>query len=158
MNHTESSISHLHRREIQAPIAACLIRAFAHELGWEKALEITSAAIQKDARQTGEKLAEQMGGNSLAELRRVVEEVWSGDAAVEIRWLAADESKLDFDVTRCHYAEMYEAKGMKDLGFCLSCRRDGAFAEGFNPRIRLSRTQTIMEGAAFCDFRFTMNL
>ncbi len=32
--------------------------------------------------------------------------------------------------------------------------RDEALIEGFNPEIKLHRTQTIMEGATFCDFRF----
>jgi hypothetical protein len=34
--------------------------------------------------------------------------------------------------------------------------RDFALVEGFNPKINLTRTQTIMEGADYCDFRFTM--
>jgi hypothetical protein len=149
-------VSHLQRREIQAPIAACLIRGFAEALGREQALAIASAAIQEDARTAGRALAAQMGGNSLADLRRVVETLWAGDEAVALRFSEDSESRLSFDVTRCRYAEMYEAMGMRDLGFCLSCRRDGAFAEGFNPRITLTRTQTIMEGAAFCDFRFAL--
>jgi hypothetical protein len=45
---------------------------------------------------------------------------------------------------------------MKDLGAILSCGRDGALGDGFNPRMRLVRTQTIMEGAGHCDFRYTM--
>jgi L-2-amino-thiazoline-4-carboxylic acid hydrolase len=32
--------------------------------------------------------------------------------------------------------------------------RDGAFFEGFDRRIRLTRTQTIMGGASHCDFRY----
>ena len=41
-----------------------------------------------------------------------------------------------------------------DLGASLSCQRDFSLVEGFNPAIRLTRTQTLMEGAPFCDFRF----
>ena len=44
------AISHLQRREIQAPIAACLIHGFAEALGQAKALEIATAAIREDAR------------------------------------------------------------------------------------------------------------
>ena len=49
---------------------------------------------------------------------------------------------------------MYRALGMADLGASLSCCRDFALVEGFDPTIRLARTQTLMEGAPFCDFRF----
>lgn len=33
-------------------------------------------------------------------------------------------------------------------------RAAGSMIEGFNPKITLTRTQTIMEGATHCDFRF----
>lgn len=150
------AVSHLQRRELQAPVAACLIREFAKAMGQEAALEIAMQAIREDARQSGRALAKQFGGNGLAELGKVVKEVWSEGEAVSIRLLEESAERLSFDVARCRYAEMYEEHGMKELGSCLSCSRDGAFMEGFNPRIRLSRTQTIMEGAPYCDFRFTL--
>ncbi len=50
--------------------------------------------------------------------------------------------------------------GAADLpGFAraLSCNRDGAFCEGFNPAIKLERGQTIMQGASHCDFRYSVS-
>jgi hypothetical protein len=38
----------------------------------------------------------------------------------------------------------------------LSCARDYALIEGFNPDVSLKRTQTIMEGATHCDFRYCL--
>lgn len=54
----------------------------------------------------------------------------------------------------CGYAKMYERLGIQDLGYLLSCSRDASFMDGFNPEIELIRTQTIMEGAEYCDFRY----
>jgi hypothetical protein len=51
---------------------------------------------------------------------------------------------------------MYRTLGLADLGASLSCQRDYALTEGFNPTIQLVRTQTIMEGASHCDFRFRL--
>ncbi len=149
-------ISQLARREIQAPLAACLIRAFADELGEERALQIASQAVQADAASAGKAVAGSLGGNSMKELARVVRELWAADEAIAFRILEESDRKLAFDVTRCRYAEYYEREGMLDLGFCLSCSRDEAFTLGFNPRIHLTRTQTIMQGQPVCDFRFTL--
>ncbi len=66
------------------------------------------------------------------------------------------EESFAFDVTRCRYAEMYRSLGMEDLGATLSCNRDGALIEGFNPNVEFTRTQTIMGGADRCDFRFSL--
>ena len=41
-----------------------------------------------------------------------------------------------------------------DLAFLPVCSLDFPFAEGFGPDIKLMRTQTIMQGASHCDFRY----
>ena len=74
--------------------------------------------------------------------------------ALEIELIEKSAERLDFNVVRCRYAEMYRALGLADLGSSLSCQRDFALVQGFNPEIQLTRTQTIMDGAPFCDFRF----
>jgi len=82
--------------------------------------------------------------------------LWSRDDALTLDLLESTPEKVSMNVTRCRYAEMYQELGMADLGFTLSCGRDFAMVEGFNPKIKLERTQTIMEGADHCDFRFTL--
>ncbi len=64
------------------------------------------------------------------------------------------DSEFHFNVTRCRYAEMYRDMGLAELGAVLSCNRDGAFCEGYDPRLQLQRTQTLMGGASHCDFRY----
>ncbi len=148
------AISNLVRREIQTPVAACLLRGFVEALGYEQAMHIAEAAIQDDGRRAGKMMAERIGGNTMADLLRVVREIWAEDEALELDVLEVNEERLSFNVTRCRYAELYERLGVKEFGYCLSCNRDEPLTKGFNPRIRLVRTQTIMEGANFCDFRF----
>jgi hypothetical protein len=65
-----------------------------------------------------------------------------------------DETHFGFNVTRCKFVEMYEEMGARDLGFLLSCNRDFAMFEGMAPELAFERTQTRMQGAAFCDFRY----
>ena len=70
--------------------------------------------------------------------------------------LEQSDERLTFNIRRCRFAEMYRALGIPELGTLFSCNRDFALAQGFNPEIVLTRTQTIMEGALFCDFRYTL--
>jgi hypothetical protein len=51
---------------------------------------------------------------------------------------------------------MYRAMGLGHIGHLLSCNRDGTFAEGFEPALTLGRTQTIMQGAKRCTFRYRL--
>lgn len=151
-------ISHLICRKIQAPLVSSLIREFIHEIGEERALEISRRVIERDAVQSGRSLADKYSGNSLKEMRLIVEEVWAEHGTMMIENLHLDEKMLSFDVTRCGYAEAYRQMGIDDLGVLLSCCRDFAFMEGFNPDIELVRTKTLMEGHECCNFTYVKKI
>ncbi len=153
---SEMKITHQKCREIQAPIVSSLIYGFAREIGYEKAIEIAKNVIGEDAVASGKKSAQAYSGNTIAELSKIVKEVWAKDNALTLEMLKENETTLFFDVTHCEYAQMYEKMGIKDIGFFLSCNRDFSFMKGFNPQIELRRTKTIMEGAECCDFRFSL--
>jgi L-2-amino-thiazoline-4-carboxylic acid hydrolase len=143
----------LQQREIEAKIVGPLIRGFAAEIGTEKALEVVRKVIVNLAHEAGADLAERLGEASLEAFARGIDR-WKEGGALEIDILEQSADRLDFNVTRCKYAEMYRALDLADLGGSLSCQRDFALIEGFNPDITLERTQTLMEGASHCDFRF----
>lgn len=144
------------RREIEARIAGPLINAYAKELGKARAVEIASEVIQTLAEESGASLAKSCGGDTLGHLAEGTKR-WSAGGALERDVLAQSERSYDFDIVRCGYAEMYKSLGLADLGFVLSCGRDGKMYGGFNREIRFERTQTIMQGASHCDFRLSLD-
>ncbi len=150
---TLNEIGVLKRREIEARILAPLIDAFAAEFGRDRVVEIARRVIVQIAQEQGKALAQQTGGSSLRHFAMSKANWVKGDA-LTIEVLRADDTAYDFNVTRCRYAEMYRALGIPELGAVLSCGRDFALGEGFNPDLKLTRTQTIMEGAPCCDFRY----
>jgi len=150
-----TGISILERREIEARIVGPLIRALCDELGSESALALVRRVIQRLGEESGTELAKDLGEASLDAFAKGLER-WRRNGALEIEVIEHTADRYSFNVTRCRYAEMYQALGMRDLGGALSCQRDHALIDGFNPNIKLTRTQTIMEGKSFCDFRFTM--
>jgi len=143
----------LTRREVEARILKPIIEALGDSFEKKEVLRVVAQTIITIARQQGAELAEAMGGNSSSHFRESLD-YWTQNSALEIVTHRHDETRLDFDVTRCRYAEMYRSLGMPELGKLLSCNRDFALIEGFNPAARLTRTQTIMEGASHCDFRY----
>ncbi len=143
----------LTRREVEARLLAPLVEALSDEFGRERVVTVLRDAIIRIAREQGLHLAQSMGGDSLNEFAACLK-FWTQDNALEIDVLAQDGERFDFNVTRCRYAELYRSLGIPELGAVLSCNRDWALLQGFNDDIKLERTQTIMEGAAYCDFRY----
>jgi hypothetical protein len=150
-----SQVSLLTRREIEARIAGALIKAFAEQFGEAPTLKVCEKVIGDIAIESGAQLSSLLGGNSLEDLARGLE-FWARDDALEFEILEQDNEKLYFNVTRCRYAEMYRELGIPEMGLLLSCNRDYGMIKGFNPRATFHRTQTLMEGADYCDFRFGM--
>ncbi|VTT98667.1 Uncharacterized protein OS=Caldilinea aerophila (strain DSM 14535 / JCM 11387 / NBRC 104270 / STL-6-O1) GN=CLDAP_01400 PE=4 SV=1: ATC_hydrolase [Gemmataceae bacterium] len=144
----------LQQREVEAKVIAPLFHAFAKEVGEPRAREIVAGVVRDLARSAG--CAAATVGNDLAHLKHVVEK-WAENGALELVVLRDDHEAFEFDVTRCRFAELYHRLGMADLGPLLSCNRDAAMIEGFNPGIAFTRTQTIMEGSPHCNFRYRKN-
>tara|TARA_B100000676_G_C18004495_1_gene802883 strand:+ start:113 stop:622 length:510 start_codon:yes stop_codon:yes gene_type:complete len=145
----------LARREIEARIAGPLIKAFMEEFGKKKTIEIASNVILKLAQENGRDLAARAGGNTFDDLANATTQ-WSAGGAIEREVLDKSETNYDFNIVRCKYAEMYKELGLTDLGFVFSRGRDGSMYSGFNEKIKLERTQTIMQGAEYCDFRLAI--
>jgi hypothetical protein len=130
-----------------------LLRAVSAEIGEEKTQQILRSVVADLARSSGAELARLYGATTLEAFAQTLDR-WREGGALEIDMLEASPDRLSFNVTRCRYAELYRALGLADVGASLSCIRDFALVEGFSPEIRLNRTQTIMQGATHCDFRF----
>lgn len=142
------------RREVEARILKPVIEAFSAEFGEERVHGILAEMIKEIARQQGAELALLMGGSQAEHLQESLK-FWTKDDALEIETLEQTPKQLNFNVHRCRYAELYRELGLAELGATLSCNRDAALIEGFNSNATLERTQTIMEGATYCDFRYT---
>jgi L-2-amino-thiazoline-4-carboxylic acid hydrolase len=145
----------LTKRRLQAQVIGPIYAEMVEQLGEEKASSILDAAIRKAAIAEGQVFAAKApnGVTSMADFIKLYE-LWTADGALEIEVLEATQSKFDFNVTRCKYAETYKEMGLSKIGHLLSCNRDGTFCEGYDPKITLDRKQTIMEGASCCTFRY----
>lgn len=143
----------LSRREAEARILAPIIEALAEHFGRERVVEVVRDKIVEIAKEQGRDLAREMGGSGSGSFLESLS-YWVRDDALDIDVLDHDEEVLNFNVKRCRYAEMYRALGIPELGAVFSCNRDFALIDGFNEGAELERTQTIMEGATHCDFRY----
>jgi L-2-amino-thiazoline-4-carboxylic acid hydrolase len=150
-----NEIGVLKRREIEARILMPVLEALGARFGREPVFEAARQVIIDVARAQGRELAGRMGGDSLTHFATALEDWKKGDA-YRMDVLEQTEQKFSFNVTRCRYAEMYRALGIPEVGALLSCNRDFSLVEGFNPAVKLTRTQTVMQGASHCDFRFEL--
>jgi hypothetical protein len=148
-----NEIGVLKRREIEARILAPFVEAMAREFGRERVLAVLRQTIVEIAKQQGQELVHIQGGSTMNHFAAALPN-WTKNDALTIEVLSQSEDNLEFNVTRCRYAEMYRELGLEELGEVLSCNRDASLISGFSPETQFSRHQTILGGATHCDFRF----
>ena len=144
----------LEQRRIEANIIKPIYDEMVAELGEDRAKQIVGAAIIKNSVEQGRAYAESEGGETSLESFHALLPQWKANGALEVEMLKETKTEVQYNVTRCRYAEMYREMGIAKIGHLLSCNRDGTFCTGYNPDIELERTQTIMGGATHCDFRY----
>jgi hypothetical protein len=150
-----SGLGVFERRRIEAAVLGPMLRAFQERFGTDATRETAIEVITEIARTQGAEMAAFLGSNDL-ETFAANKDPWRKGGALDVEELERSESAYSFNVTRCGYADMYRKMGYGDMGDVFSCTRDFEFSHGFNPRIKLTRTQTIMQGASHCNFRYTL--
>lgn len=143
----------LNRREIEARILLPFYQAVRDELGEAKARSLLAKVVVDAATDAGRAMRPD-GSETDLEAFSEAWEPWTRGGALEIVEHRRDADVWRFDVVRCRYAELYRELGMAELGATLSCARDAALIDGYDPDVTFERTQTLMEGADHCDFSF----
>src|ERR1700722_15247927 len=148
------SVSFLQQAKIQARGLFPLVKALQAELGEEQANAIVRKALRDLYRRYGEEFWRAKKEESLGKAMTSAFATFARDDALDFEVKEQSQDAFDIDVRRCRSAEFYNALGEPELGFLLICSADYHMAEGFGPEIKLTRTQTIMQGASHCDFRY----
>src|SRR6267143_2908477 len=142
--------------KIQAQVLVPLVKALQAELGEERANAIVRQALGDLYRKYGEKWWRMQGARNLGEkLASAFDRFAAGDA-LDYEVIKQAPDAFEVNVTGCRYAEFYKEIGAPELGFLLTCSADFPMSAGFGADVQLTRTQTIMQGASHCDFRYAL--
>jgi hypothetical protein len=144
----------LEKRKIEAEILKEVYETLKESHGVEVARQTIAEAVRRSAIEQARRFAAAApGGTSMQTFQDLIP-LWTQGDALEIEVQERTARTFRFHVVRCRYAEAYQEMGLGEIGHLLSCNRDGAFCEGYDPKLKLERDQTIMQGASHCDFKF----
>ena len=148
------TVSVLEQAKIQAQLLIPLIKALQAELGEARANALVRKALGDVFRRYGEEFWRAKNETNLGKAIASAFRTYARDDALDYRVNEQSQDAFEIDVTRCRYAEFYKELGEPELGFLLVCSADFTTAAGFGGDVELTRTQTIMQGASHCDFRY----
>ena len=144
----------LERRRVEAAILKHVYDALKASHGETAARDTVANAVRRSSVEQAAEFAAKVDGKT--SMRTFIERqtLWRLGDALTVDVKEESDTSYVFNVTRCRYAEMYREMGLGEIGHLLSCQRDATFCEGYDKRLKLTRTQTIMQGASHCDFDY----
>lgn len=145
----------LERRRLEAKLLAHVYATLNESHGDAVARSTIAESVRRAAIEQGAEMASALGGQTSLQTFIDAQELWTRGNALQIDIKDQSAKRFAFNVTGCAYARMYRDMGLGHIGHLLSCQRDGTFCEGYDSRLKLTRTQTIMQGASHCDFVYT---
>jgi hypothetical protein len=150
-------ISLLDQVKMQAQVLVPVLQALRAELGKERADRLVTTALRAWSRDVFLRVGASLPGSPREKWTAMTAESLpriGGD--IDMQVLTQDAGTMEFNITGCRYADFFRQLGEPELGAVLLCEVDDHMAEVGNPEVEFRRTQTIMKGASYCDFRYRM--
>ena len=142
--------------KIQAQVLVPLVKTLQAELGEERANAIVRKSLGDLYRKYGEKWWRAQGARNFEDKIASAFDMFAAGDALDYEVLKQAPDAFEVNVTGCRYAKFYNEIGVPELGFLLTCSADVSMTEGFGAGLQLTRTETIMQGASHCDFRYAL--
>jgi len=142
-----SKISMLEAVKIQSRAIIPVVKALEVELGKERAHELVGNAIANS-------WAELLASRSPERNTHPGEGEPAAEFPVESEVVEHTDDAYALNFTGCRFADYFREIGEPEIGALLTCGVDFAAEAKLRPDWEFARTQTRMQGAAFCDFRW----
>jgi hypothetical protein len=132
-----------------------IMKSLQRQLGEVKCLDMLKVAITEVQTENGLEWAKRVEINDFASYIRYLKEPdrqWVHTCTHNI--IKETERSIAVNYTWCMWADVFRAAGAADIGYAAFCHGDFALCRAFNPRIRLYRSKTLMQGDDHCDHRY----
>jgi predicted ArsR family transcriptional regulator len=137
-----------HNREKVALLVA-LKKRFGSEV-----VTVVGEVIAERAQRYGSMIAQRQGGSSIEDLLRLL---WEPERANGLEYTIERRADgVQIRCTRCPMCDLAREIDSQEWMYHLVCAADPHIASGFNPKIGLRRTTTVMEGHDSCDHFYFM--
>ncbi len=128
----------------------------AEQMGRDQVIEILKGFQSSRNADQARRVVQRLGSNDFNAFKRFYDPaVPALNRIVTLEILENTDTVYEWRVTECINADPYLRAGAADLGYAAACFGDYAFAENFNPAIKLVRDKTLMQGHPCCNHRYT---
>ena len=82
-------------------------------------------------------------------------ENWKDRLTYEV--VKEDENEFEMKFTECLWAKTFREANASEIGYAGVCYQDYGMTKAFNPKLKLDRKTTLMQGNDCCHFKWLMS-
>lgn len=136
---------------------AKIMKILAEKIGKEKLITMLQEASSRVAAEDTKQMVKNLPKNDLAGFASVMKKpdyFWKHALTFDI--VEDTEKAFEVKITECIWARTFRQFEAPDIGYAMICHADFAMARAYNPKMKLIRTKTLMQGHDFCNHRWEM--
>jgi hypothetical protein len=136
-----------------------IFKALSARIGPEKFLPMLQEASSTVATYQVQAMRRHLPKNDLAtfvSLFRSDDPFWKH--VLTLQTVEDTDRAIEFKISECLWAKTFRAADAADIGYATICYSDFAGAAAFNPKMKLVRTKTLMQGHDCCNHRWILEV
>jgi hypothetical protein len=135
-----------------------IMQIMLNDMGKDRFIEMLKKAASESVALGVEQLIKSLPKNDLAAFIKLLDDPFYKNT---LTYEVVDQTDKAFEikVTECLWAKMFrEARepNAVDIGYASVCHLDYAFARAFNPKLKMLRDKTLMQGHDCCNHRWIL--
>lgn len=143
--------------EVLGREAIGLINTFADAVGKEKTIELLKQHAYNRAKRNGERYRQRKGTNDFETFKtRFIGPGSYSESLIEASVVENTAAVIEIKVTECIISEIWRQMNAGEFGHAYQCWGDYCWQDGYNPKIKLIRDKTLMQGDDYCNHRYVL--
>lgn len=131
-----------------------IMKKMAEEQGKELFLEKLKKAVSDAAVENMRNMVKSFPKRDLAMMAIFTKTNPLFQRAMSYEFVEETKNSFEIKVSRCLWAETFRQANAAELGYITICHADYPMTTAFNPKIKMIRTKTLMQGHDCCNHRY----
>lgn len=131
-----------------------IVKAFSEQPGKDKVIELLKKHDTENMLKYGQSQAKKSTDNNFQTYVSMFRNNPNYDKKLTMEIVEDSEHVFEIKVTECIWATTFRQADAGEFGYAAICFGDYAWAEGFNPQIKMVRDKTLMPGDEYYNHRY----
>ena len=133
------------------------IEVFREKYGKEEVHKLAEEKSEKDAIKMAKRVTAKTPINNFEDFKKAITGILNTAFKDSVTYETTEntDKKLTFIITECMFAKTFNELKEPEFGYSSGCHGDFEMAKALHPKVKLTRTKTLMQGDDHCDICYT---